>query len=131
MSSLTDSIKLAVFICRYLLSAHSLANARDRETRATGILSTVYIKPDEVSPYGNVVSPGVLATNHQHIFSIRMDTAIDGNKNTVVQEDSLPMPVDDDVNPYGVGYTVAKTPIKTSGFADAELVTKHLPSLGS
>jgi primary-amine oxidase len=28
------------------------------ETRATGILSTCAIMPGEVSPYGNIVSPG-------------------------------------------------------------------------
>lgn len=37
------------------------------ETRATGILSTCAILPGESSPYGNVVNPGVLATNHQHL----------------------------------------------------------------
>lgn len=37
------------------------------ETRATGILSTTAIMPGETSPYGTIVNPGVLATNHQHL----------------------------------------------------------------
>lgn len=38
------------------------------ETRATGILSTQLIDDGKTSPWGNVVSRGVLATNHQHLF---------------------------------------------------------------
>ncbi|BEI82479.1 hypothetical protein CcaverHIS002_0303470 [Cutaneotrichosporon cavernicola] len=93
------------------------------ETRATGILSTAAILPGEVSPYGNVVSPGCLATNHQHLFSVRIDPAVDGHNNTVVQEDSVPMPFDKknppENNKWGVGYTVEKTPGVRSGGFDA------------
>ncbi|KAK6906461.1 hypothetical protein I204_00732 [Kwoniella mangroviensis CBS 8886] len=95
------------------------------ETRATGILSTVAIIPGETSPYGTIVNPGVLAPNHQHIFSVRMDPAIGGlgEGNTVVQEDSVPMAYDPKNppknNPWGVGYTVEKTPMEKSGFANA------------
>ena len=48
--------------------------------------------PGEKSPYGIEVAPGVFAPGHQHIFSVRIDPAIDGHSNTVVQEDSVPMP---------------------------------------
>ncbi|OCF40041.1 hypothetical protein I317_06179 [Kwoniella heveanensis CBS 569] len=94
------------------------------ETRATGILSTCAILPGETSPFGNVVSPGVLATNHQHLFSLRIDPSIDGHSNTIYQEDSVAMPFDK-LNPpkdnrWGVGYKVEKTPITTSGFADID-----------
>lgn len=41
------------------------------EVRATGIVSTVNIDPGKTSDYGNVVSGGVLAQNHQHIFAAR------------------------------------------------------------
>lgn len=94
------------------------------EIRATGILSTSYIKDGETSPYGNIVAPGVLGTNHQHIFSIRMDPAIDGHKNTVVQEDSVRMPIGPE-NPHGVGYTVQKTPITKACFADLNVDTNR------
>lgn len=93
------------------------------ETRATGILSTATILPGERPPYGNVVNPGVLASNHQHLFSFRIDPAVDGHENSVVQEDSVAMPYDPvnppKNNPYGVGYTVDKKTISTSGWADA------------
>jgi primary-amine oxidase len=51
------------------------------EVRATGILSTVPSEVDPVNnvPYGTRVAPGVLAPYHQHLFSLRVDTAFDGH----------------------------------------------------
>ncbi|EME42141.1 hypothetical protein DOTSEDRAFT_45705 [Dothistroma septosporum NZE10] len=92
----------------------------DIETRATGIVSCVNIDPGKQSDYGNVVSPGVLAQNHQHIFAVRIDPAIDGHTNTVVQEESLPVPINPETNPRGNYYEVRRTPITRSSWADAE-----------
>ncbi|KAF4612596.1 hypothetical protein G7Y89_g15583 [Cudoniella acicularis] len=89
------------------------------ETRATGIVSVVNIDPGKTSPWGNVVSSGALAQNHQHLFCIRIDPAIDGQNNTVVTEESLPMPISKKFNPYGSGYEVKQTVIKNSQFFDA------------
>ena len=80
------------------------------ETRATGIVSVVNIDPGKTSPWGNVVSAGALAQNHQHLFCIRVDPAIDGYANTVVAEESLPMPMSRELNPFGNGYEV-KSPL--------------------
>jgi primary-amine oxidase len=80
------------------------------ETRATGIVSVVNIDPGKTSPWGNVVSSGTLAQNHQHLFCVRIDPAIDGYNNTVVTEQSLPMPMSKEVNPYGSGYEVSHRP---------------------
>ncbi|EKD12478.1 copper amine oxidase [Drepanopeziza brunnea f. sp. 'multigermtubi' MB_m1] len=76
------------------------------ETRATGIVSVVNIDPGKTSPWGNVVSSGALAQNHQHLFCIRIDPAIDGLNNTKI-------------NPYGSGYEVRQIPIKKSHYLDA------------
>ena len=81
------------------------------ETRATGIVSVVNIDPGKKSPWGNVVSPGALAQNHQHLFCIRIDPAIDGHNNTIFREESLPMPMDSTTNPFGNGYQVLTSPI--------------------
>jgi primary-amine oxidase len=89
------------------------------ETRATGIVSVVNIDPGKTSQWGNVVSPGVMAQNHQHIFCIRIDPAIDGHANTIVNEESLPMEMSKDINPFGNGYEVRQTPITKSSFLDA------------
>ncbi|KAJ4129005.1 hypothetical protein NW768_007534 [Fusarium equiseti] len=89
------------------------------EARATGIVSVVNIDPGKTSDWGNVVSPGALAQNHQHVFCVRMDPAIDGTENTLVQEESLPLRMDRRTNPNGNLYEVRKTQITTSQGIDA------------
>ena len=90
------------------------------EARATGIVSTVNIDPGKTAEWGNVVGPGVLAQNHQHSFCVRIDPAIDGHKNTVVYEESLPMQIDEKRNPNGNMYEVRKTPITSSTGLDID-----------
>ncbi|KAI9740772.1 MAG: hypothetical protein M1818_004737 [Claussenomyces sp. TS43310] len=89
------------------------------ETRATGILSTSLIDPNKQSPWGNVVSPGVLGTNHQHLFCLRIDPMIDGSENAVIQEDTIAIPESVEENPHGNAWKVVRTPFEKSGFADA------------
>jgi len=67
----------------------------------------VNIDAGKTSPWGNIVSPGALAQNHQHLFCIRIDPAIDGYANTVMVEESLPMPMSNETNPFGNGYEVS------------------------
>lgn len=89
------------------------------ETRATGILSTALIDPGKRSPWGNVVAPGILAQNHQHLFCLRIDPMLDGNLNTVIQEDSIPIPESEEENPFANAWKLVKTPFEKSGHADA------------
>lgn len=89
------------------------------ETRATGIVSVVNIDPGKTSQWGNVVTPGAMAQNHQHIFAVRIDPAIDGQNNTIINEESLPMEMTKDLNPWGNGYEVRQTPFAKPGFLDA------------
>ena len=95
------------------------------EVRATGILSTVPFEngDGQTVPWGTNVGPGVMAPFHQHMFSLRIDPALDGFKNTIYYEDSVPMP-EDDSNPWSVGYTTEKNVIKQSGSASTS-VEKH------
>ncbi|KAJ9603955.1 hypothetical protein H2200_011477 [Cladophialophora chaetospira] len=88
------------------------------ETRATGIVSVVNIDTGKTSLYGNVVSPGALAQNHQHIFAVRIDPAIDGYENTVVTEESHRAPVGK-TNPQGNYYEVRQRVIERSECFDA------------
>ena len=87
------------------------------EVRATGIISTQPIDEGVEVPWGTVVHPGVLASHHQHIFSLRVDPAIDGHSNRVVYDEIHPMPLSD-FNPHGVGYTVSETLIQESSGLD-------------
>ncbi|KAJ9426112.1 copper amine oxidase 1 [Fusarium oxysporum f. sp. lycopersici 4287] len=89
------------------------------EARATGIVSVVNMDPGKTAPWGNIVSPGALAQNHQHVFCVRIDPSIDGNENTVVQEESLPLRMDKSTNPNGNMYEVRQTHITTSQGIDA------------
>ena len=89
------------------------------ETRATGIVSVVNIDPGKTSDYGNVVSPGALAQNHQHIFAVRIDPAIDGHKNTVVVEESHRVPMNNITNPAGNFYENRQSVISRAGWLDA------------
>ncbi|KAH7152652.1 amine oxidase [Dactylonectria macrodidyma] len=92
----------------------------EHEIRATGILSTMPIDNESglKVPWGTNVGPGVMAAYHQHLFSVRIDPAIDGHNNTLYYEDSVPMPVDKELNPFGMGYTSKQTVISQAGFAD-------------
>ncbi|PVH72875.1 hypothetical protein DL98DRAFT_520269 [Cadophora sp. DSE1049] len=89
------------------------------EARATGIVSVVSIDAGKKSQYGNVVSPGVLAQNHQHVFAIRIDPAIDGADNTVLTEESHPVPTSAHRNPKGNFYEVVQNQIEKSQWLDA------------
>lgn len=93
------------------------------QTRATGIVSTVPIDAGKKASWGNIVSPGVLAQNHQHIFCVRIDPAVDGHANTVVQQESLPLDFDAQTNPMGNAYRVVDTPLTISGAFDANAST--------
>ena len=89
------------------------------EVRATGILSTSPIDEGIEVPWGTVVHPGVLATHHQHIFSLRVDPAIDGHSNRLVYDEAHAMPRND-FNPHGVGYYVKETVVEESCGIDTD-----------
>lgn len=95
------------------------------EVRATGILSTVPHQVDlkDKVPYGTIVAPGVLAPYHQHLFSLRIDPAIDGQKNSLVIEESKPLPIDDPSvhNPIGVGYFTEQHTVAEEGGFDLDI----------
>ncbi|WP_162893137.1 primary-amine oxidase [Microbacterium halotolerans] len=81
------------------------------EIKLTGILSVSGIADGESPRYGRMVSPRVQAPTHQHYFAMRLDTAVDGPLNRLV-EVHAEVEEDDELNPYGnackmVGTTVA------------------------
>ena len=99
----------------------NLAGEISYETRATGIVSTAPIDPGVTVPWGTIVHPGVLASVHQHIFSLRLDPQIDGcQANKVVYDEAMPMPRSE-LNPHGTGYTISSTPIRNSGGYDLDV----------
>ncbi|KAK8170183.1 copper amine oxidase [Phyllosticta citrichinensis] len=95
------------------------------EVRATGILSTQPIDEGLTVPWGTVVHPGVLAAHHQHIFSLRIDPAIEGHSNRLVYSEALPMPRSD-FNPHGTGYYTTEVPVTSSTGLDLNTATNRV-----
>ncbi|KAI3555647.1 copper amine oxidase [Colletotrichum abscissum] len=98
------------------------------EVRATGIMSTAPIDLDTTVPWGTIVAPGVLAPYHQHIFCLRIDAAIDGSRNSLVVEESHPIPFTGDTdtyNPFGVGYTTTSKVIDKEAGLDLDFNTNR------
>ncbi|KFY11413.1 hypothetical protein V491_07219 [Pseudogymnoascus sp. VKM F-3775] len=93
------------------------------EVKLTGILNTYPLHPSEkAAPYGTEVARRVTAHNHQHIFSLRIDSEIDGPNNTVVQCDAVAAddPVGSSGNYYGNAFYSKKSPLRTSKQGAAE-----------
>jgi primary-amine oxidase len=62
------------------------------EIKLTGIMSTGAVPPGEMPRFGTLCAPGLYAPNHQHIFNVRLDMAVDGDRNTVYEIDSEAVP---------------------------------------
>ncbi|TCP27786.1 primary-amine oxidase [Scopulibacillus darangshiensis] len=61
----------------------------EQEVKLTGILNVGALDEGEVPKYGTMISPQVNAPHHQHFFNFRIDTQIDGMKNSVVEQHTV------------------------------------------
>jgi len=90
------------------------------QVQMTGILSINLLAVGS-SPggYGTVEAPQINAQYHQHFFAVRLDTEIDGNNNSVYTSEAVPVPeaTGSPKNPYGQGFTMLKTDLKTAAQA--------------
>ena len=121
----TDKNSITVANYEYILAfMFNQAGEWTYEVRATGILSTQPIDEGLDVPWGTVVHPGVLATHHQHIFSLRVDPMLDGHNNRLVYDEAHPMPRSD-FNPHGTGYFTEETLIEKSGGYDLDQDTNR------
>ena len=84
------------------------------EMKATGIINTVGCVPFEGSKYGTEVTPGVLGQIHQHIFSARLEMAVDGAVNNVIECDTIAEPTGEG-NPYGNAFFVRENMLRFEG----------------
>lgn len=78
------------------------------EMKATGVINTTACVPGAPGPYGVEVVPGVLGQIHQHTFCARLDMAVDGDSNTVVECNTHAEPLGPE-NPYGNAYKMVET----------------------
>jgi len=76
------------------------------EAKATGIVfASAYRGPEGFS---TEMAPGLGAPFHQHMFSARLDMAVDGLTNTVEEVDAVGVPVGPE-NPWGNAFRPQKT----------------------
>lgn len=91
------------------------------EAKATGIVFTsAYRGPDG---FATEMAPGLGAPFHQHLFSARLDMAVDGNVNVVEEVDAVPVPIGPD-NPWGNAFRAQKT--KLTCESEAKRVADNL-----
>lgn len=68
-----------------------------------------------------MVSPGVMAPIHQHIFCLRLDPAIDSyDESAIVYEDVKRVGWNAATNPYGVAFGVESTAVEEESFIDLD-----------
>jgi primary-amine oxidase len=81
------------------------------EVKLTGILSASGINEGDTAPYGRVVADRVQTPTHQHYFGLRLDTAIDGPLNRLVEEHAEAEP-DPALNPHGNAVRNVRTALR-------------------
>jgi primary-amine oxidase len=83
------------------------------EVRATGLMVTTPLESvGDSSPYGTLVDERTYAPFHQHFLIAKLDLDIDGTDNTVVEVDSMNLPMSAD-NPLGLAVTTKGTVIES------------------
>lgn len=81
------------------------------EMKATGIINTSACIPGQPSKYGAEVAPGVQGHIHQHAFCARLEMAVDGPGNSVVECNTHAEA--DDANPHGNAFYQQETVLET------------------
>ncbi|MFD0660682.1 primary-amine oxidase [Thermocatellispora tengchongensis] len=85
------------------------------EVKATGIVFTAAYD-ERAAPYASQVAPGLAAPYHQHLFSARLDMAVDGPRNAVDEVDVATRPMGPG-NPYGNAFGRTVTRLRTEAEA--------------
>lgn len=79
------------------------------EAKATGVVFTS-AHPGGDYPYATELAPGLGAPYHQHLFSARLDMAVDGPVNRVEEVETVRVPMGPD-NPRGNAFALKRTPL--------------------
>jgi primary-amine oxidase len=82
------------------------------EMKATGIINTSACIPGQPTKYGSEVAPGLQGHIHQHAFCARLEMAVDGPGNSIVECNTV-AEEDDSKNPYGNAFYQYDTVLKT------------------
>lgn len=102
----------------------SLDGTISLEVKATGIINTAGLEPAQSAQYGTQVLPGVLGQIHQHIFCVRLEMALDGPDNSVVEVDTELVPEGPE-NPVGNAFRAVETLLDTELAAKRNVSAEH------
>jgi primary-amine oxidase len=92
----------------------------EMRVQLTGIMAAKGVATGAHDPYSHLVAPNVAAPHHQHFFNFRLDLDVDGPSNRVMELNSVAMPAGPQ-NPYGGGFTMTETPLRTEREAQRSL----------
>jgi primary-amine oxidase len=80
------------------------------EVKLTGILSVAGVPAGTTPLHGRAVGPGIQAATHQHYFAVRLDSAVDGPLNRLVEVHAEAEP-DTELDPHGNAVRSVRTPL--------------------
>lgn len=89
------------------------------EAKATGIVFAGAGEPGVRQRHATELAPGVFAPVHQHLFCARLDVAVDGEDNRLVEIDAERIPMGPD-NPFGNAFGWAETLLPTEHAAQRD-----------
>ncbi|WP_102192443.1 primary-amine oxidase [Microbacterium aurantiacum] len=90
--------------------------------KATGIVFAAAGEPGVPQKHATELAPGVFAPVHQHLFCARLDVAVDGEDNRLVEVDAQRIPMGPD-NPFGNAFTWSETTLATESAAQRDADT--------
>lgn len=91
------------------------------EVKANGLVVTAGASPEGSAYPTPLIAPGLSATTHQHLFCLRLDTMIDGVKNSVDEVEVFPIEMDRTQPIWGGAFGQKVIRLKTEG--EAQRVT--------
>jgi primary-amine oxidase len=94
--------------------------AIEMRVQLTGIMAIKGVSNNAHDPYSHMVAPNLAAPHHEHFFAFRLDMDVDGPANRVVELNSAALPPGPQ-NPYGGGFTMQESPLRTESEAQRQL----------
>jgi len=85
----------------------------------TGIMAAKGVA-DGSDQHSHMIAKNLAAPHHQHFFTFRLDMDVDGTPNRVVEMNSVAMPAGKQ-NPYGGGFVIEETTLRTEHEAERSL----------
>jgi primary-amine oxidase len=92
----------------------------EMRVQLTGIMAAKGVATGANDLYSQLVAPNVAAPHHQHFFAFRLDMDVDGPSNRVMEMNSASLPAGPQ-NPYGGGFRMQLTPLRTEREAERQL----------